>query len=96
MNNPQLQKCDHYFVEKKNKVFFSSHTPTRRLEILDLVHFYLCGPMQTITLGGHAYFVTFIDDHLRVKMLFQVCLSNLRPWLSVKLEKNVEVDMHMQ
>ncbi|GJX34125.1 putative RNA-directed DNA polymerase [Tanacetum coccineum] len=33
--------------------------------LLDLVHFDVCGPMKTKTLGGCSYFVTFIDDHSR-------------------------------
>ena len=32
------------------------------IELLELVHSDLCGPMKTKTLGGALYFVTFIDD----------------------------------
>ena len=35
---------------------------TRRLQ---LVHSDVCGPMQTESIGGHKYFVTFIDDYSR-------------------------------
>jgi hypothetical protein len=34
-------------------------------EILDLVHSDVCGPMQTKSLGGSYYFITFIDDFSR-------------------------------
>ena len=35
---------------------------TRRLQ---LVHSDMCGPMQTESIGGHKYFVSFIDDYSR-------------------------------
>ena len=35
---------------------------TRRLQ---LVHSDVCGPMQTESIGGHKYFVSFIDDYSR-------------------------------
>ena len=47
---------------KQNRVSFKSYPPSRKTELLELVHFDLCGPMKTKTLGGALYFVTFIDD----------------------------------
>ena len=35
---------------------------TRKLQ---LVHSDVCGPMQTQSIGGAKYFVTFIDDYAR-------------------------------
>ena len=32
---------------------------------LEIVHTYLCGPIQTPSLGGSIYFLTFIDDYSR-------------------------------
>ena len=60
-----LQKCSHCFAGKQNRVSFKSHPPSRKSEILDLVHSDICGLMKTRTLGGSVYFVTFIDDHSR-------------------------------
>ena len=34
-------------------------------EKLQLVHNDVCGPVPTECLGGHGYFVTFIDDYTR-------------------------------
>jgi len=45
------------------KPFTSSDT--RSKEILDLIHSDVCGPMSNKSLGGHQYYVTFIDDHSR-------------------------------
>jgi len=64
MSNPHLKKCVHCLVEKKCKVSFEIHS-SRRLEILDLVHCHLCGPMKTRTIGGRAYFLSFVDDYSR-------------------------------
>ena len=32
---------------------------------LEIVHFDICGPMQTSSIGGYKYFLTFIDDYSR-------------------------------
>ncbi|CAH9111291.1 unnamed protein product [Cuscuta europaea] len=58
-----LKKCSHCLAGKQNRVSFNSHPPSRKENILDLVHSDVCGPMKTRTLGGCSYFVTFIDDH---------------------------------
>ncbi|BBG99302.1 zinc ion-binding protein, partial [Prunus dulcis] len=42
----------------------------RASQPLELIHLDICGPMQTITLGGNRYFLTFIDDHTRMCWVF--------------------------
>ena len=37
---------------------------------LELVHSDVCGPMQTVSIGGAKYFVTFIDDYTRCCSVF--------------------------
>lgn len=39
--------------------------PSRKQNILNLVHLDLCDPFNPQTLGGSRYFVTFIDDYSR-------------------------------
>jgi len=34
-------------------------------DILDCVHIDVWGPTKTASLGGHRYFVSFIDDYSR-------------------------------
>ncbi|KAF3624479.1 putative CBL-interacting protein kinase 5-like isoform 1 [Capsicum annuum] len=63
--SPKLEKCVQCLDRKQNRVSFKSHPPSRKTELLELVHSDLCGPMKTRTLGSALYFVTFIDDCLR-------------------------------
>ena len=65
VHDVHLKKCSHCLAGKQNRVSFKSHPPSRKENILDLVHSDVCGPMKTRTLGGCSYFVTFIDDHSR-------------------------------
>ena len=58
----KLEKCEHCLAGKQNRVSFKSYPPLRKIELLELVHSDLCGPMKTKTLGGALYFVTLIDD----------------------------------
>ena len=62
MNDAHLRRCTHCLAGKQNRVSFKSSPPSRKQDILDLVHSDVCGPMKTRTLGGASYFVTFIDD----------------------------------
>lgn len=58
----KLEKCEHCLAGKQKRVLFRSHPPSRKTELLELVHLDLCGPIKTRTLGGALYFATFIDD----------------------------------
>jgi hypothetical protein len=57
------------------KVSFEVHSP-RRPEILDLVHCHLCGPIKTRTIGGSAYFLSFVDDHSRKTWVYTLKSKN--------------------
>ena len=59
-----LKTCDHCLVGKAHRVAFHTYPPSRRLNVIDLIHTDVC-TMQTRTIGGALYFVTFIDDHSR-------------------------------
>ncbi|GJX68527.1 retrovirus-related pol polyprotein from transposon TNT 1-94 [Tanacetum coccineum] len=60
-----LKKCSYCLARKQTRRAFKSRHSFRTKNIHDLVHFDVCGPMKTKTLGGCSYFVTFIDDHSR-------------------------------
>ena len=37
----------------------------RVIELLELIHSDVCGPMSTHAIGGYSYFITFTDDFSR-------------------------------
>ena len=57
-----LKTCDHCLVGKAHRVAFHTYPPSRRPNVIDLIHIDVC-TMQTRTIGGALYFMTFIDDH---------------------------------
>ena len=59
-----LKTCDHCLVGKAHRVSFHTYPPSRRLNVIDLIHIDVC-TMQTRTVGDALYFVTFIDDPSR-------------------------------
>ena len=61
----KIEKCEHCLAGKQNRVSFKSYPPSRKTELLELVHSNLCGTMKTKTLGGALIFGTFIDDFSR-------------------------------
>lgn len=61
----KLNKCVNCLAGKQKRVSFQTHPPSRKLDLLELVHSDLCGPFKVRSHGGALYFVTFIDDHSR-------------------------------
>ena len=59
-----LKTCDHCLFGKAHRGAFHTNPPSRRQNVFDLIHIDVC-TMQTRTVGGSLYFVTFIDDHSR-------------------------------
>ena len=37
----------------------------KRTELLGVIRAYICGSFTPLTIGGHKYFITFIDDNSR-------------------------------
>jgi len=57
-----LEKCSHCMTGKQTRVSFKKHPPSRKLELLELVHSDVCGPLKVKSFSCALYFVTFIDD----------------------------------
>jgi hypothetical protein len=66
-----LMPCTHCLVGKQRRVSFHKSPQSRKTNILDLVHTDVC-TMNTKTLGGALYYVTFIDDHSRKVWVFSL------------------------
>ena len=71
--NGTLKRCVHCLAGKKNRVSFHKHPPLRKIDVLELVHSDICGPLKVRSLGGALYFVTFIDDYSR-----KICVYTLK------------------
>ena len=51
----------HDVLEKKVKVKFGT-TTHRSKGLPDCIHVSIWGPVKTVSLGGHRYFISFIDN----------------------------------
>ena len=60
----QSSTCEDCIIGKHYRDSFPTSTSQAK-EHLELVHTYLRGPMQTQSIGGSFYFLTFIDDFSR-------------------------------
>ena len=58
-------ECVACALGKQHRNEFPNHEEKRQTEILELIHTDVCGPMQTISLGGAWYFLIFVDDRSR-------------------------------
>ena len=65
LKNIDLEKCSHCMIGKQTRVSFKKHPPSRKFDLLKLVHSDVCGPLKVKSFSGALYFVTFIDDYSR-------------------------------
>ena len=65
LKNVDLEKCSHCMIGKQTRVSFKKHPPSRKSDVLELVHSDVCGPLKVKSFSGALYFVTFIDDYSR-------------------------------
>uniref|UniRef100_A0AAV1TWV2 Integrase catalytic domain-containing protein n=1 Tax=Peronospora matthiolae TaxID=2874970 RepID=A0AAV1TWV2_9STRA len=49
---------------------FLQKSPESAKKMLEVIHSDVCGPMQTASLGGSRYFVTFFDEYLHFSVVF--------------------------
>ena len=59
-----LKHCDYCLFGKQHRVSFRIPS-TRKPNVLDLIYYDVCDPINVESLGGNKYFVTFIDDASR-------------------------------
>ncbi|MCH79927.1 copia-type polyprotein [Trifolium medium] len=80
--------CQHCFLRKQSRKLFAKEIAMRAKQILDVVYTDVCGPFDTLSLGGSKYFVSFIDEFSRM-MWIQLMKSKdevLQNFKSFKLE----------
>ncbi|KAI5355014.1 hypothetical protein L3X38_007909 [Prunus dulcis] len=58
--------CQDCAIGKSHREVFGKEKIWRASLPLELVHSDVCGPMQTTSIGGNKYFLTFIDDCTRM------------------------------
>jgi transposase InsO family protein len=63
------ETCEAFLLSKMTKAPFMS-LPERALDLLELIHIDVCGPMSMTARGGFQYFITFIDDFIRYGYLY--------------------------
>ncbi|KAJ1700426.1 hypothetical protein LUZ63_000205 [Rhynchospora breviuscula] len=66
----QIGVCEGCIVGKQTKLAFPKCQAKRATKVLEIVHADLCGPMQTISLGGSKYFLLFTDDYSRMSWVY--------------------------
>lgn len=66
------------------------HVGTRALEILQIIHTDVCGPMSTNPFGGSRYLLTFVDDFSRMVFIYPMCRKSDVFDLFVKFKTFVE------
>ena len=69
-DSEDMKFCEGCVKGKQNRNSFPKGQTTRATELLEIVHSDVCGPMQTASLGGNRYFVTFIDDKSRYTAIY--------------------------
>ena len=50
---------------KQSRSTFKQNVPIREKEKLEVIYSDVCGPIQTESLGGNRYFISFIDELTR-------------------------------
>ena len=66
---PQIQQpakiCEGCLIGKQPRKVFKTSAPKRANKVLEVVHSDVCGPLDTPSLGGNRYFLTFVDEFSR-------------------------------
>jgi hypothetical protein len=62
--------CEGCIFGKQHRESFPVGKSYREKDPLEIVHSDICGPMQTPSIGGNTYFLTFIDDFSRKTWIY--------------------------
>ena len=71
------EKCSACVYRKATRSVIPKERSSRRAYFcLNLVHSDVCGPLELQSIGGAKYFITFIDDHSNLSVVFTLCIIN--------------------
>ena len=76
MKQEKVKICVHFLASKQKRVSFHIHSPSRKSELLELVHSDLCGPFKVKSKDGALYFSNFIDDRSRKIWIYPLKSTN--------------------
>ena len=60
------ETCERCVFRKHHRDPFEAGKAWRTIMPLELIHTDVCGPMQTTTISGNRYFLTFINNYSRM------------------------------
>ena len=66
----EIQFCESCLEGKQHRSTFPAHSETRAKEPLELVYSDICGKVNSKSLSGAEYFLTFIDDCTRYVWIY--------------------------
>lgn len=69
-------KCETCIMGKQTRASYKSKDRSSTKEPLELIHSDVNGPMPTVSIGGHRYFVSFIDDYSKKVFLYPMKLKS--------------------
>ena len=71
---PQIKndhlECEACALGKQLREEFPLQTEKKQRELIELIHTDVCGPMQTMSIGGARYFLIFVDDRSRFTWVY--------------------------
>lgn len=62
--------CESCEMGKQSRRSFPRSSQSNTSNVLELIHSDVCGPMQTESINGSKYFLTFIDDYSRMTWVY--------------------------
>jgi hypothetical protein len=78
--------CECCIKAKMVRKPFPKEASSSSVQLLDLIHTDVCGPMQTVTPGNKKYYMTMIDDHSRYTKVY---LLNQKSEVTAKVKEYV-------
>jgi len=67
--------CEVCVAGKQTRNSFQPQLSTRSKDVLEVVHSYVCGPFESLSLAGNRYFITFVDEFSRMIWLYVIKLK---------------------